>query len=46
MPKIIFMFYKEIYLTQIFPKPNLSKKLRRPREKTASIAQKVICTRK
>ncbi|WP_240822884.1 hypothetical protein, partial [Pectobacterium aquaticum] len=46
MPTFIYMFYNNISLTQIFLKQNLSKKLRRPREKTASIAQKVIYTRK
>ncbi|KMK79711.1 hypothetical protein KCO_22119 [Pectobacterium brasiliense ICMP 19477] len=46
MPKYIFMFYKEIYLTKIPPKQNLSKKLRRLRESFADIAQKVIYTRK
>jgi hypothetical protein len=46
MPTFILLFLIENNLTQIFLKQNLSKKLRRPREKTASIAQKVISTRK
>ncbi|WP_207193990.1 hypothetical protein, partial [Pectobacterium atrosepticum] len=44
MPIHMPLFLMENNLTKISPKQNLSKKLRRPREKTASIAQKVIST--
>ncbi|KHN49457.1 hypothetical protein OI69_17810, partial [Pectobacterium fontis] len=46
MPIFISLFLLNNYLIQISPKSNLSKKLRRPREKTASIAQTVIYARK